>query len=60
MYELAKMGQDMIAVRPLTFSKVTTLMRGAGVGSTRTSIFRTNIEHTETGVLVSLLFLRKG
>jgi hypothetical protein len=41
-------GQDITAVRPLTFSKVTIPMRGEGIGSTRALRLRINIEYTET------------
>jgi hypothetical protein len=46
--ELATRGQDITAVRPLTFSKVTIPMRGEGIGSTRAFRFSINIEYTET------------
>ena len=50
-YELATRGQDKTAVRPLTFSKVTTPMHGEGIGpgSTRAFRFKINSEYTETG-----------
>lgn len=47
-YELATRGQDMIAVRALTFPKVTIPKRGEGIGSTRAFRFRIYIEYTET------------
>lgn len=44
----ATRGQDMTAVRHLTFSKVTIPMCGEGIGSTRAFRFRINIEYTES------------